>query len=143
LAVIDPDGGAQPMAAGQDGRTLAVITFRGEIYNFRELRAELESRGHRFRTRSDTEVLLRCYLQWGSGFAERLNGMFAAGIWDPASEELLLARDRMGVTPHMFDYLSPGPCPRRWPGRSARRVRSPWCPTAARPAWIRSGTRRR
>ena len=81
LAVIDPAGGAQPMAAqpmttqpmtaGPDGRTPAVITFCGEIYNFRELRAELESRGHRFRTRSDTEVLLRCYLQWGSGFAER------------------------------------------------------------------------
>ncbi len=94
------------MAAGQDGHTLAVITFCGEIYNFRELRAELESRGHRFRTRSDTEVLLRCYLQWGSGFAERLNGMFAAGIWDPASEELLLARDRMGVKP-LFYFPTP------------------------------------
>ena len=107
LAVIDPAGGAQPMAAGPDGRTPAVITFCGEIYNFRELRVELQSRGHRFRTRSDTEVLLRCYLQWGSGFAERLNGMFAAGIWDPASEELLLARDRMGVKP-LYYFRTPG-----------------------------------
>ncbi|HEX8007663.1 MAG TPA: asparagine synthetase B, partial [Trebonia sp.] len=65
LAVIDPAGGGQPMTAGPDGAPRAVITFCGEIYNFRELRDELAARGHRFRTRSDTEVLLRSYLEWG------------------------------------------------------------------------------
>ena len=82
------------------------MTFCGEIYNFRELRAELISHGHRFRTRSDTEVLLRSYLQWGAGFAGRLNGMFAVGIWDAANQELVLARDRMGVKPL---YYFPAP----------------------------------
>jgi asparagine synthase (glutamine-hydrolysing)/amidotransferase len=99
LAVIDPVGGGQPMAAGPDGAPRAVITFCGEIYNFRELRAELAARGHRFRTRSDTEVLLLSYLEWGHGFAGRLNGMFAVGIWDTGRQELVLARDRMGVKP--------------------------------------------
>jgi asparagine synthase (glutamine-hydrolysing)/amidotransferase len=99
LAVIDLEGGRQPMAAEADGRTQAVITFCGEVYNFRELRAELGGRGHVFRTASDTEVVLRAYLEWGAGFADHLNGMFAVGVWDPRSEELLLVRDRMGVKP--------------------------------------------
>src|SRR6266851_2128716 len=99
LSVIDPEGGRQPMVAEQDGEPVAVLTYCGEVYNFRELRAQLESHGHHFRTRSDTEVVLRAYLQWPAGFAERLNGMFALGIWDPRSEELILARDRMGVKP--------------------------------------------
>ncbi|MEU3567333.1 asparagine synthase (glutamine-hydrolyzing) [Kitasatospora sp. NPDC036755] len=99
LAVIDLEGGVQPMTVEHDGRTLAVLTYSGEVYNHRELRAELEAAGHRFRTRSDTEVVLRAYLQWGEHLAERLNGMFALAIWDVRSEELLLVRDRMGVKP--------------------------------------------
>ncbi|MEV7007729.1 asparagine synthase (glutamine-hydrolyzing) [Streptosporangium sp. NPDC051022] len=99
LAVIDIEGGRQPMVADEDGRPLAVLVYSGELYNFRELRAELTTRGHRFRTRSDTEVLLRAYLEWGDDLVTRLNGMFAFAIWDVRREELLLARDRMGVKP--------------------------------------------
>jgi len=94
LAVIDIAGGRQPMTAGP-----VAVTFSGEIYNFRELRAELAAAGHRFRTRSDTEVVLQAYLRWGHGFAERLNGMFALAVWDARTAELVLVRDRMGVKP--------------------------------------------
>lgn len=94
LAVIDLPCGAQPMRADD-----VVLTFSGEIYNFTELRQELISHGHSFLTRSDTEVLLRGYLQWGRECARRLNGMFAFGIWDGRRQELLLARDRLGVKP--------------------------------------------
>ena len=94
LSVIDLVGGRQPMLAAA-----AVLTFCGEIYNFRELRAELVSHGHRFRTRSDTEVVLRGYEQWGEGLAHRLNGMYAFAVWDTVREELMLVRDRMGVKP--------------------------------------------
>ncbi|MGW4892925.1 asparagine synthase (glutamine-hydrolyzing) [Kitasatospora sp. NPDC004240] len=99
LAVIDLPGGVQPMSVEEDGRPLVALTYSGEVYNHRELRAELEAAGHRFRTRSDTEVVLRAYLQWGAGLAERLNGMFAFAVWDARTEELLLVRDRMGVKP--------------------------------------------
>ncbi|HEY7429852.1 MAG TPA: asparagine synthase (glutamine-hydrolyzing) [Streptosporangiaceae bacterium] len=103
LAVIDIEGGRQPMTA----EGLAVVTFSGEIYNFRELRTELAAAGHRFRTNSDTEVLLHAYLAWGEDFAERLNGMFAFALWDTRREELLLVRDRMGVKP-LYYYPLPG-----------------------------------
>ncbi|GAA1392263.1 asparagine synthase (glutamine-hydrolyzing) [Kitasatospora putterlickiae] len=99
LAVIDPEGGVQPMTVEHDGRTLAALSYSGEVYNHHELRAELEAAGHRFRTRSDTEVVLRAYLEWGEHLAERLNGMFAFAVWDARTEELLLVRDRMGVKP--------------------------------------------
>ncbi|MGH8875960.1 MAG: asparagine synthase (glutamine-hydrolyzing) [Stackebrandtia sp.] len=99
LAVIDIEGGKQPMMVVEDGRTVLVTTYSGEIYNYRELRRELETHGHRFRTTSDTEVALRAYLQWGDDFATRLNGMYAFALWDPRDEELLLVRDRMGVKP--------------------------------------------
>nr|WP_231644979.1 asparagine synthase (glutamine-hydrolyzing) [Sciscionella sp. SE31] len=99
LSVIDLEGGSQPMTAEHDGETEAVIVYTGEVYNFRELRAELRRRGHHFRTESDTEVVLRAYLEWGEEFAERLNGMYAFAIWDARTEELLLVRDRMGVKP--------------------------------------------
>jgi asparagine synthase (glutamine-hydrolysing) len=98
LAVIDIDGGHQPMTESIGEETVA-ITFNGEIYNYRELRSELVSHGHRFRTASDTEVLLRAYLHWGTGCLTRLDGIFAFGVWDGRSQELLLARDRMGVKP--------------------------------------------
>ncbi|MGC1565783.1 MAG: asparagine synthase (glutamine-hydrolyzing) [Trebonia sp.] len=97
LSVIDLAGGAQPMRApGEDD---VVLTFSGEIYNFTELRHELAARGHEFRTRSDTEVLLHGYLEWGADCVRRLNGMFAFGVWDGRRQELLLARDRFGVKP--------------------------------------------
>ncbi|MFG2147869.1 asparagine synthase (glutamine-hydrolyzing) [Streptomyces sp. NPDC048696] len=102
LAVIDIEGGRQPMTSGESGTPQAVITYSGEVYNFPELRQELTSRGHRFRTASDTEVVLRAYLEWGESFAERLNGMFAFAIWDTRTEELLLVRDRMGVKPLLY-----------------------------------------
>jgi asparagine synthase (glutamine-hydrolysing) len=99
LAVIDIEGGKQPMAVDHDGRTLLVTTYSGEVYNYRELRAELENLGHRFRTSSDTEVVLHAYLEWGEDFARRLNGMYSFALWDPRTEELLLVRDRMGIKP--------------------------------------------
>ncbi|WP_158072997.1 chorismate synthase [Streptomyces kebangsaanensis] len=98
LAVIDLEGGRQPMAASDDD-ILPVVTYTGEVYNFQELRDELTALGHAFRTSSDTEVVLRAYLEWGAAFAERLNGIYAFAIWDPRTEELLLVRDRMGVKP--------------------------------------------
>ncbi|MFE7114210.1 asparagine synthase (glutamine-hydrolyzing) [Streptomyces sp. NPDC057654] len=111
LAVIDIEGGRQPMTAeaGSEGEAGAgaVLTYSGEVYNFRELRAQLEAKGHRFRTRSDTEVVLRGYLEWGEGVADRLNGMYAFAVWDARTEELLLVRDRMGVKP-LFYCLLPG-----------------------------------
>src|SRR3984893_17664699 len=99
LAVIDLAGGMQPMQAEEQGRTIASLIYTGEVYNFVELRDELRQLGHRFKTRSDTEVVLRGYLQWGNEVVERLNGMFAFAIWDVRTEELLLVRDRMGVKP--------------------------------------------
>ncbi|MDL4773226.1 MULTISPECIES: asparagine synthase (glutamine-hydrolyzing) [Thermomonosporaceae] len=101
LAVIDIAGGVQPMTRGP-----ATIVYSGETYNFHELRRDLEGRGHRFRTRSDTEVVLYAYLEWGAEFVERLNGMFAFAIWDTRREELLLGRDRMGIKPL---YYAPTP----------------------------------
>jgi asparagine synthase (glutamine-hydrolysing) len=101
LAVIDLAGGAQPMLAPgtDDGAPAAVLTYSGEVYNFAELRAELRDRGHRFRTASDTEVVLRSYLQWGADCVSRFNGIFAFALWDTANRRLLLARDPLGVKP--------------------------------------------
>ncbi|MER5635365.1 asparagine synthase (glutamine-hydrolyzing) [Kitasatospora sp. NPDC002227] len=99
LSVIDLEGGCQPMAADEGPGARAALTYSGETYNFERLRAELAALGHRFRTRSDTEVVLRAYLQWGPGFATRLEGIYAFAIWDADREELLLVRDRMGVKP--------------------------------------------
>ncbi|MEU4579629.1 asparagine synthase (glutamine-hydrolyzing) [Nonomuraea sp. NPDC023979] len=104
LAIIDLEGGRQPMAAGDDG--LPVMTYNGEVYNYRELREELRGLGHEFRTASDSEVVLRAYLEWGEDFAGRLDGIFALAIWDPRTEELLLVRDRMGVKP-LYYYPTP------------------------------------
>jgi asparagine synthase (glutamine-hydrolysing) len=106
LSVIDIEGGAQPMRS--PGNRDVVLTFSGEIYNFPELRHELQAYGHVFRTQSDTEVLLRSYLQWDAGCLPRLNGMFAFAVWDGRHEELLLARDRLGVKPLYYAPLANG-----------------------------------
>ncbi|WP_414167386.1 asparagine synthase (glutamine-hydrolyzing) [Streptoverticillium reticulum] len=112
LAIIDLEHGTQPMRTPEpgprDGTPRAVISYGGEIYNFRELREELALLGHRFTTRSDTEVALRAYLQWGTDFVHRLNGMYAIAIWDTAREELLLVRDRLGVKPLFYYPTSDG-----------------------------------
>jgi asparagine synthase (glutamine-hydrolysing) len=107
LAVIDVEGGSQPMTGSAGpGRPPVVLVHAGEIYNFRELRAELAGRGHPFVTRSDTEVLLRAYLEWGDSCVTRLEGMFGFALWDEVRETLLLARDRLGVKPL---YYAPRP----------------------------------
>ena len=109
LAVIDIEGGRQPMVAGEDEPSgPVVLVYSGEVYNFQELRAELAALGHRFRTRSDTEVVLHAYQQWGAGCVERLNGMFAFAVWDGARQSLLLVRDRMGVKPLYYYPLPQG-----------------------------------
>jgi asparagine synthase (glutamine-hydrolysing) len=106
LAIIDIEGGRQPMIAEEDGEVLAVLTYSGEVYNFQELREDLAARGHRFRTRSDTEVVLRAYLEWGADLGSHLNGMYAFGIWDARREELVLVRDRLGIKP-LYYYPTP------------------------------------
>ncbi|WP_233605869.1 asparagine synthase (glutamine-hydrolyzing) [Micromonospora sp. Llam0] len=98
LAVIDLAGGRQPMTAATPTGDV-VLVYSGEVYNFRDLRADLTGRGHRFHTGSDTEVVLHGYLEWGDAVAERLNGMYAFAIWDQRAERLVLVRDRMGVKP--------------------------------------------
>ncbi len=97
LAVIDPRPEASQPFRSADGRQ--VLIFNGEIYNFAALRRELEGEGHRFRTRSDTEVLLAAYGRWGRACLERLSGMFALAIWDASTRRILCARDRAGEKP--------------------------------------------
>jgi len=99
LKIIDLHGGDQPMIS-DDGNT--VLVFNGEIYNHRELRAELESRGEKFKTNSDTEVVLRAFLRWDKDCFARLRGMFALALWTQDSRRLVLARDRLGIKPLYF-----------------------------------------
>lgn len=103
LAVIDIEGGTQPMTVDTADGPVALV-YSGEAYNFIELRSELEARGHRFRGRSDTEVVLRGYLEWGDEIAERLVGMWAFALWDARVRRLVLIRDRLGIKPL---YLAP------------------------------------
>ncbi|MEU9191561.1 asparagine synthase (glutamine-hydrolyzing) [Streptomyces hundungensis] len=105
LAIIDLPGGRQPMTVEADGKTVALV-YSGEAYNFTELKAELASRGHRFVTDSDTEVVLHGYLEWGEAVAERLNGMYAFAIWDERVQRLVMIRDRMGIKPFYY-YETP------------------------------------
>lgn len=101
LIVIDPECGAQPMQK-EGPRGLNVITFNGEIYNYRELKVQLEGMGHRFVTQSDTEVILTAYIQWGEDCVLHLNGIFAFAIWDEAKQQVFLARDHLGVKPLFY-----------------------------------------
>ncbi len=99
LAILDLPGGRQPMS-NEDGTVW--ITFNGEIYNFRELRARLENLGHRFATRSDTETIVHAYEQYGAECVKELRGMFAFALWDHPRQILLLARDRVGKKPLFY-----------------------------------------
>ncbi|MDJ0642969.1 MAG: amidotransferase 1, exosortase A system-associated [Erythrobacter sp.] len=105
LSIIDLEGSPQPMHSA-DQR--AVIVFNGEIYNFRELRAELEKTGARFKTEGDTEVILEAWKRWGVDCLERLHGMFVFALYDLEKRQLLLARDRFGVKPLFMARLSDG-----------------------------------
>ena len=97
LSIIDTSSaGHEPMVSA-DGRL--VITFNGEIYNYRELRQELLGKGHQFRTQTDTEVLLAAWSEWGEASLDRLNGMFAFALWDDRDHALFLVRDHVGIKP--------------------------------------------
>src|SRR5688500_15417224 len=99
LSIIDIAGGDQPI--WNEAET-ACIVYNGELYNMRALRAELAANGSRFKTRSDTEVVLHAYERWGEGCLERFNGMFAFAIWNRADRSLFVARDRLGEKPLYF-----------------------------------------
>lgn len=107
LAVIDLVGGRQPMTVDTPSGPVTLV-YSGEAYNYRELRRQLEGRGHRFTTVSDTEVVLRGYLEWGEDLPTRLNGMFAFAIWDGRRQALVLTRDRLGVKPLYYEPIADG-----------------------------------
>ena len=104
LAIIDlSPAGHQPMIT-TDGQY--AISYNGEVYNFQELRVELESLGHQFRSRTDSEVILNAYAQWGPECVDRFNGMFAFAVWDKNRQELFLARDRYGIKPLYYTFVN-------------------------------------
>ena len=103
LSIIDLAGGHQPMS-GEDASV--TVVFNGEIYNYRELQRELEARGHRFQTHSDTETIVHAYEEYGAAAVERLRGMFAFAVWDSSKRELFIARDRTGKKP-LYYTLTP------------------------------------
>ncbi len=120
LAIIDLQTGDQPIFS-EDGSV--VVVFNGEIYNFRELRAELEQAGHRFATDSDTEVIVHAYEQWGDDALHRFNGMFAIALRDERRERLLLARDRMGQKPLYWHFSDQGLL---WGSEAKALLAAPW-----------------
>ncbi len=102
LIVVDPEGGAQPMTRSRGDKNYT-ITYNGELYNTLEIRSILENRGCRFQSRkSDTEVLLNAYIEWGEECVTRFNGIFAFAIWDEEKQTLFMARDRLGVKPLFY-----------------------------------------
>ena len=107
LAIIDPEGGSQPMALNWAGERY-VLVYNGELYNTAELRRELEARGHRFAGHSDTEVVLHAYAEFGADCVDRFTGIFAFGVWEANRRRLFLARDRIGVKPLFFHQTGSG-----------------------------------
>lgn len=102
LSIIDLSNAARQPMSSDDGRF--IITYNGELYNYRELRSELIDLGHAFHTQSDTEVLLKSWVEWGKGCVAKFNGMYAFAVWDKAEKELFLARDRYGVKPLYYGH---------------------------------------
>lgn len=145
LSIIDLQSGQQPMSS-HDGRFWVV--FNGEIFNYHELRSELESKGRVFRTRSDTEVLINSYREWGIGALDRFNGQWAFCLWDRDENSFLLARDRWGVRPLFYASLGDGQTvafaselkalladeriPRTWCAEALRDIFVCWVPEASR-----------
>jgi asparagine synthase (glutamine-hydrolysing) len=105
LSIIDLQTGDQPVASE---RANVVAVFNGELYNFRELRRELEAKGHEIRGSGDSPLIPHAYEEWGLGFVERLEGMFAIALWDREAERLVLARDRLGKKPLLYAHLPDG-----------------------------------
>ena len=105
LSIIDIATGQQPLF-NEDG-TVAIV-FNGEIYNYQSLMAELQSLGHQFHTKSDTETIVHAWEQWGERCVDRLRGMFAFTIWDRTKQTIFMARDRMGVKPMFYAALDDG-----------------------------------
>lgn len=101
LAIIDPEGGSQPMTRFWAGQEYTIV-YNGELYNTEELRKLLQTEGHRFTGRSDTEVVLHAYAQWGEECLEKMNGIFAFAVWEGGERRLFLARDRIGVKPLFY-----------------------------------------
>ena len=105
LAIIDPEGGKQPVYNEDHS---VVVTYNGEIFNFQEVEVELVKRGHTFRTRCDTEVIVHAWEEWGVDCLARFNGMFAFALWDKRQKTLFMARDRLGVKPLYYAELADG-----------------------------------
>lgn len=105
LSIIDLEGGKQPLYNEDHS---VVVTYNGEIFNFMEVERELLQRGHTFRTRSDTEVIVHAWEEWGVECLKRFNGMFAFAVWDRRQKTLFVARDRLGVKPLYYAELSDG-----------------------------------
>ncbi|MFM9280106.1 asparagine synthase (glutamine-hydrolyzing) [Paenibacillus jiagnxiensis] len=107
LSVMDPENGAQPMIRKRDDYTYTLV-YNGELYNAPELKIELRQRGHDFLTKCDTEVLLASYIEWGPDCVDRLNGIFAFGVWDEKRQHVFMARDRLGVKPLFYSEIQDG-----------------------------------
>ncbi len=107
LIVIDPEGGMQPMSR-REGHKVFTIVYNGELYNYRELRLQLQDLGYQFHSQSDTEVLLTSYIAWGADCLGHFNGIFAFAIWDSADQTLFMARDRLGVKPLFYSQMPHG-----------------------------------
>lgn len=101
LSIIDLEGGSRPLC-NEDGSIW--ITFNGEIFNYIELASELRSRGHRLKTKSDTEVIVHAYEEWGTSCFERFNGQWALALWDRRLRKIILSRDRLGIRPLYYTF---------------------------------------
>ena len=141
LRIIDlSEHAQQPMVDAELGLS---IVFNGAIYNYRELRDELESKGHRFFSHGDTEVILKAYAEWGERCVERLSGMFAFAIWERDSGRVFLARDRLGIKPLYLAPIAEGPALRVEPARAARGRRHRHRDRSDRPAPLHDAARHR